>query len=203
MKFETENCINMIDQRRVGRVNERNVCTAKRRALAILFSILCSMASARSCKRAFSWACNKRIGALSWYGFDHSDVVYMTGGCADDISGEIFQINALCTRNSSSGWMVSALFNKMRVWYSRPFNWSKMASVSGPTSSFDGSYTKNMMSARSMNHWQASLNGNTRDTCLRTSKMPGISTMFTWKMLDGKCVIYCGLCNSARGKYLL
>jgi hypothetical protein len=31
-----------------------------------------------------------------------------------------------------------------------------------------------------MNHWQASLNGNRRSTCLRISRMPGISTIFTF-----------------------
>lgn len=31
-----------------------------------------------------------------------------------------------------------------------------------------------------MNHWQASLNGKIRETCLRTSKMPGISTILTF-----------------------
>lgn len=79
------------------------VRTAKRRALAILFSIRCSMACDKSCNRVFSCACKRRIGALSANGCDHNDTVYITGGCADDINGEIFQINALWTRNNSSG----------------------------------------------------------------------------------------------------
>lgn len=54
-----------------------------------------------------------------------------------------------------------------------------LPSVSGPTSSLDGSYTRKIISARSMNHWHASLNGNSRDTCFRTSRIPGISTILT------------------------
>ena len=77
---------------------------------------------------------------------------------------------------STVSWNV---ITQQHTWYSLPFSWSSIASVSGPTSNFDGSYTRNMMSARSMNHWQASLNGNRRSTCLRISRMPGISTIFT------------------------
>lgn len=113
--------------------------TANRRALAILFSMRWSIAWDKSWSNAFSWACNKRTGVFSSNGCDHNDTVYITGGCWDDINGEIFQINAPWTRSNSSGWTWSALFKTMRVWYSRPFNWSRIASVSGPTSNFDGS----------------------------------------------------------------
>lgn len=153
--------------------------TANRLALAILLSMRWLMAMRRSCSRARSCAWSSRIGEPSSYTWDHNDTVYMAGGWADDINGEMFQMSAPCTRSNSSALIWSPLFKMIRVWYSRPFNWSKMASVSGPASNFAGSYTNRMMSARSMNHWHASLNGNSFDTCLRTSKIPGISTMFT------------------------
>lgn len=97
------------------------------------------MAARKSLSIARSWAMSRRLGAPASNGCDQREVVYMTGGWADDMSGEMFQISAPWTRNNSSGLTKSALLRRMRVWYSRPFNWSKIASVSGPTSNLDGS----------------------------------------------------------------
>lgn len=89
--------------------------TANLLALAILFSMRLSIACRKSLRSSLSWACSKRTGAPASYGMDHRDTVYMTGGCAELINGEMFHIKALWTRINSSGFTVSALFSTIRV----------------------------------------------------------------------------------------
>lgn len=71
-----------------------HILTANLRALAILFSIRLSIAPLKSLKKALSWACSNFVGAQGSYALDHNEVVYITGGCGEDIKGEMFHIKA-------------------------------------------------------------------------------------------------------------